>query len=130
MLQRDYLMRMIAQAVAALARALRLRRDGELEAALEQIGLAYDGVLKFDRSMLRALDTATLVAMLGEPERARMVGRIAALEGELREQGGDGAAARSCYRRAAQLYGAVGIGDDPEDQRVAASLAGRLQRRS
>ena len=127
MLQRDYLMRMIERAVAALARALGLRQAGELELALEQIGEAYDAVLKFDREMLRTLDTPTLITMLGEPQLTRMVGRTSALEGELREQAGQQRSALQCFRRALELYGAVGVGDDPEDRRVAARLAARFR---
>lgn len=121
-------MRLIERAVAALARALGLRQSGELDLALEQIGEAYDAVLKFDREMLSTLDTTTVVTMLGEPQLARMVARISALEGELREQAGEAAPALACFRRALELYAAVGVGSDPEDVESAAKLASRFRR--
>ncbi|MBW2528970.1 MAG: hypothetical protein JRI23_32640 [Deltaproteobacteria bacterium] len=128
MLQRDYLMRIIERAVAALARALGRRDEGELELALDQIGEAYDAVLKFDRQMLEVLDPSTLVAMLGEAQLVRMVARISVLEGEIREQADAPREARACFRRALALYGSVGLGDEPEDRDGAAKLAARFRR--
>lgn len=129
MLQRDYLMRMIARAIAALARALGLQKKGQLEPALDQLGEAYDAVLKFDRAMLDSLDPATLVSMLGDEPIVRIVARISKTEGELLEERGNPAQALACFRRALELYAAVGAGDDPADRLAADQLAARFRPR-
>ena len=129
MLQRDYLMRMIARALAAIARALGLKLSGETEPALAALGEAYDAVLKFDRELLSTLDTATLVGMLGDEQIVRLVARISWHEGALREDQAEPARALACFRRALELYGTAGVGDEPEDLAAARDLAARFRGR-
>jgi hypothetical protein len=130
MLRRDYVMRMIARAVEAIARALGLIKQGEVEPALQQIGEAYDAVLKFDRDLLDVLGTPTLVTMIGEPQLVRMVARISKLEGEIREERGEPHKALACFRRALELYGEVGVGSAAEDRDTARELSDRFTRRA
>jgi hypothetical protein len=129
MLRRDYVMRMIARAVEAIARALGLIKRGEFEPALRQIGQAYDAVLNFDRDMLEVLGTPTLVTMIGDPQLVRLVARISKLEGDIRDERGEPHKALACYRRALELYGDVGVGAEAEDREAASELAERFTRR-
>ena len=50
MFTRDYIIRVIEQAAAFLARALKLERAGQYEAGLREVETAYEALLDMDRS--------------------------------------------------------------------------------
>lgn len=111
MANRDYVLRLIEQAAAALRQALnRLRKKGadrgavtdDLRQAARQGG--------FDLDMLRLFDGPTLVqavAPAGEPDSARawLAAETLYLDGLAAEVEGKTDEARRAYAKAAMLYG-------------------------
>lgn len=91
----DFLMRAIQQLTQAVARILRLTREGEVEEAQRELDGAYDQLLGPDRVFLDMVDGATLGNLLGTPEKARVLAKLSMLEAGLAARRGDaGRAAR------------------------------------
>src|SRR5690606_21975589 len=90
-----YIKRLIEQLAQAVARALGKTDRTEAEQALQRIEQAY-GELGVGRGFLH-LDARSLRAILGTPERARVVAEVCLLEARLLERLGE--AARAAERR-------------------------------
>ncbi|MDD9965703.1 MAG: hypothetical protein OXR73_05715 [Myxococcales bacterium] len=68
MLQRDYLLRMIEQAMRAVVRALRLVEERKPEEAQDAIDQAYS-VLGFDREIIEVLAPGSAVTLIDVDKR-------------------------------------------------------------
>ena len=86
MVQRDYLMRLIEQFVQALTSIIAHLRTGQLDAAQQEIALAYKS-LGVSPSMVKSLDDASLVVLLGK-EKTELVMKLFAAEAELLQKQG------------------------------------------
>lgn len=95
MQQRDYLLRMIEQAVQAILRALHLVEQKDFVQAEASLQSAY-GMLGLDRDLLQLLDAASVVSMIG-PEKRPTVLQLMLCEVEL-------ALARAQHRRASRRF--------------------------
>jgi tetratricopeptide (TPR) repeat protein len=85
-MHQDYIMRMVQQFSGFLVRALRLRKEGKVEEALELLGDAYGKMVGLPASLVYALSEDDLIALLRaqgrlDPERSLGLAEL------LREEG-------------------------------------------
>lgn len=128
MIQRDYVLRLIAQFAEGVGRLLQLRRAGELDAALQLVGQMKDHVLGPLRPVVERLEATSVVELAGrfELERVRMYAALEAEEGAVHEVRHDAGKAAACYRRALELYAAAsqgGVALEPADRERVALLS-------
>lgn len=125
MIREDYIIRLIKQLAAAIARIAGKRQAGEYEAALAEAGKAWDDLIgQPPRELVDMVDTHTLAGMLKEPARMRVAAQLLIEEGRSYAGKGDPVHATVCYRRAFELYlEARVLEPDDEDHAVLAELA-------
>jgi hypothetical protein len=104
MLRDDYIIRLIKQLGAFLARIAGKRKAGDYEAALAETGKAWDELIGHPRELLDVLDSHTFAGMLKDPARIRAAAQLLVEEGRAYGGKGDPAHAAACYRRAWELY--------------------------
>jgi hypothetical protein len=109
--QRDYLMRMIAQFAAAIAEIAALISAGEFDLALIVVRRTSDLVLGNLGPVYERLDAASIVDLIGklDMDRVRMYAALLAEEGTIRELRGEVPRAQYCFRRALDLYDAISL---------------------
>ncbi|HEV2033503.1 MAG TPA: hypothetical protein VGU71_04795 [Candidatus Dormibacteraeota bacterium] len=109
--QRDYIERMIEQAIQAIAQILELVRAGDLDPALIVVLKTYDLVLGPMRPVFERVDAASAVDLVGkyELDRLRMYAALLGEEGAIHELRGKTARAEHCYRHALELYAAASL---------------------
>jgi hypothetical protein len=100
MFQRDYLLRLIEQIMAFIARAIGLAREGRQAEAEREIERGYAS-LGLSRSMVDRLDATTLRALAGD--RLTALVRLLEADVELAQIGGDREAAERRLRLASLL---------------------------
>jgi hypothetical protein len=81
--QRDYLLRMIEQIAATIARITRLKHDGELDAALAEIHAATGELLGARAALLGQVDVATAAQLVNDPSRLGAWARLLAEEADI-----------------------------------------------
>jgi len=101
MVQRDYILRLIEQFVAMVARIVGLSREGNVEAARRELEEAYVA-LGVPRSMVANLDSASIKLLVGE-EKARALAVLFSAEAELARAEGREKEAAAWRARAAGL---------------------------
>ena len=84
MLRDDWVMRMVRQLAAALARIAGLRQAGLLDEAAETLDEAFTQ-LGVDPRLAGAADAATLLALTSDPARREALARLLAERDALRE---------------------------------------------
>lgn len=111
--QRDYILRMIAQAAAA-ARRLRelLARSAAPTELLPAIRDAQGELLGRDAEMLRALDPATAAGLLGDPRRVRAWADLLDVEADALDASGASEPAAHARRRARTLRALPAVAAD------------------
>ena len=125
MLRQDYILRLIEQAAAALARAFAAIAGKEYDMALRELAQAFSAASKLDRRSFDALDTRTVARLIGSPEQIRMVARVLATEADVHEQQGNRVLARRSLRRARELL--LELSErTAEDELVLTQLSSRL----
>jgi hypothetical protein len=120
-MQRDYILRMIEQMAAVIARLRKLIAGGDLETADVELRQAA-GIYGVDLDSARAVDAETLLLLIapgGTPEatRAWITAELLALDGRRLEAEGDDRAAHSVYAKALLLFNSLdptAIGGLPE----------------
>jgi len=125
-IHRDYLMRVIRQLVEAIARMLKLREAGDLEAALREGEAAYD-LLGVPRELCDVADTPTLAGLLRRPELMRVAAKLFCEEAEIYERQRDPMAAFQRRRRALELtLEAHAVDPEEQDREVIRDLVRRV----
>jgi hypothetical protein len=124
-LRDDLLVRWLRQALDALLKAAGYLDRNELERAEEEVNEALRRLAKLPRDTVTQLDLPTLLPAIGggDPRAARLVARALLVVGRIEVRRGHGDEARAAFRRAMELYRAVGLGDDPADRETALMLA-------
>ena len=102
MFQRDYLIRVIEQAVQAIARMLGLIERGDYEAARIEAEEAYD-LLGVPAELALRMDAAGLAELLVRPEKIRLLATLSWQEGDLLIATGDPLNGLERHRRAVEL---------------------------
>lgn len=127
MLREDYIIRLIKQLGAFLARIAGKRREGDFEGALDEAGKAWDDLIgQPPRELVDVLDTHTLADLLGEPAKMRVAARLLVEEGRAYAGKGDPAHAAICYRRAWELYLEARVVEPSDEDEAAISELARL----
>lgn len=132
MIQRDYIERLIQQAIQGLAQAVALIRRGELDPASIIVEKTADLLLGPLRPAFERLDPASAVALVRESEldRVRLYAALLAEQGAIQELRGNQPLADYLHRRALEFYEAgrrAGVHLLPADLERMAELAGRFQ---
>ena len=115
MLQRDYLVRLIERIFAVLRKSLDQMKEGDHEAAKKSVHEGYAAIPGIDRALLDALDTATVLSLVGDDQLVRVLARLRATEAEILAAEGNERDALRIAKHAVVLYGEAGVGDDIDD---------------
>jgi hypothetical protein len=103
MFREDYIIRLIEQLAAAIARIAGLNRRGEHDKALAAADRAWGELLDVPRALADTVNTATLVGMLRDPAKLRLAAQLFSEEGRALAGQGDPVHAQIRYRRAMEL---------------------------
>jgi hypothetical protein len=127
MLRDDYIIRLIKQLGAVLARIAGKRKAGELDAALQEAGKGWDDLIgQPPRELVDVLDTHTLAEMLREPAKMRAAAQLLIEEGHVHAAKHNPVHAAICYRRAWELYLEARLIEPSDDDAAAMSELARL----
>ncbi len=102
MISRDYLIRIIEQAVQAIRRMLGHLEGGDYEAARADAEEAYDA-LGVPPDLVPRMSSAALAELLGQPEKIRLMSELSWHEGERLSATGDPVNGMDRRRRAIEL---------------------------
>lgn len=127
MLRDDYIIRLIKQLAAVLARIVGKRQAGDFEGALAEAGKAWDDLIgQPPRDLVDLVDTHTLAGMLKEPAKMRVAAQLLIEEGRAYAGKGDPVHAAICYRRAWELYLEARVIEPSDDDAAVLSELARL----
>lgn len=132
MIQRDFIERLIQQAVQGLAEAIGLIRRGQLDPAMVIIEKTTDLVLGSLRPAFERLDATSAAGLVAEWEldRVRLYAALLGEQGAVHELRGNQALADQVFRRALEFYeaaGQAGVKMRPADLERLADLKARLR---
>jgi tetratricopeptide (TPR) repeat protein len=99
----DYIIRLIQQLVAVIARIVGLNQKGDYDKALAAADQAWEKLLEAPRELIDAVDTPTLAAMLRDPDKLRIAAQLFYEEGRALAGKGDPLHAQIRYRRAMEV---------------------------
>ena len=122
---RDYVLRIARQMALFIARLLKLREQGDLDAAQDLLLSAYADMFGIDRRFVGYMRPQQLARSLGR-ERAALFAELMAEEAELRAMRGDAQTAALVAQQALVLLDAVGWEDDRLRTRLAESARGGI----
>jgi hypothetical protein len=104
MFQEDYILRMVQQLAAAIARIAGLNRRAEHDQALAEAERAWGELLgDIPPEIAASVDSRTLAGMLRQPARIRLAHEIVREQAHARAAQGDAAGAARHARRAVEL---------------------------
>jgi hypothetical protein len=108
LIRKDYLERMIEQAIQAIAQIAQLIKAGEFDPAMILIRNTSEAVLGPMAKVLERLDAASAVELLGrfEVDRVRMYAVLLGEEGLIHELRHHESQAQFCFRRSLEFYAA------------------------
>jgi hypothetical protein len=124
-LERDYVLRIARQMALFLARLLKLKESGDLDAAQDLLLSAYADLFGIDRRFVGYMRPEQLAQALGR-ERAALFAELMAEEADLRAMRGDAQTAALVAQQALALLDAVGWGDDRLRMRLGESARGGI----
>jgi hypothetical protein len=109
----DYIIRMIRQAVAVLARIIGLKNAGHYQEARQQIDQALEGLLGRNADLIRLLDDQSLYSLLMKDdalnvEKLELIADLFKEEGDILRLQGQNNASRLSYIRSLNYYLTVG----------------------
>jgi hypothetical protein len=103
MFREDYIIRLIKQLAAFVARVAGKREDRDFDGAIAEAGKGWDELLGHPRELVDVVDTPTLASLLKEPAKMRVAAKLLIEEGHAQAGKGDPVHASICYRRATEL---------------------------
>jgi uncharacterized membrane-anchored protein len=111
MVQRDYIERMIEQFAQAIGAIVAAVRAGDLDLALITVRRTSELVLGNLGPVVKRLDAASVVELVGkyDLDRIRMYAAVLAEEGTIRELRGQTERAQYCFSRTLELYAAISL---------------------
>ncbi len=83
MIERDYIMRMIAQLAAVLAKIFGAKNAQNYAEALQIAQGSYEQLLGLNGELVDQMDAATLIMLLGEKEKIKALAALLREEGEI-----------------------------------------------
>jgi hypothetical protein len=127
MLRDDYIIRLIKQLGAVLAKIVGKRNAGDYDAALQEAGRGWDDLIgQPPRELVDVIDTHTLAGMLKEPAKMRAAAQLLIEEGRAHGGKNDPVHAAICYRRAWELYLEARLIEPSDDDALVMSELARL----
>jgi hypothetical protein len=120
-LRDDYLIRLIKQVAAFLARVAGLRRKGQYDEAMVESARAFEELFEIPHDVGDAVDSPSLASMLRTPEKMRLAAQLFWEEGRIFQGKRDPLGAASKFRRAFELY-LEARAIDPTEEDTAAIL--------
>jgi hypothetical protein len=104
MIERDYIMRMIAQLAAVLARMMGAKNAQNYAEALQIVQNAYGQLFGLNGELVESMDAATLALLLGEKEKIKALAALLREEGDIFLLQGNQLAGHVKYGKALGLY--------------------------
>jgi hypothetical protein len=124
-LERDYVLRIARQIALFVARLLKLKEQGDLDAAQDLLLSAYGDMFGIDRRFVGYMRPEQLVQALG-PERAALFAELMAEEAELRAMRGDAQTAALVAQQALLVVDAARSGNARLRSRLEVSARGGI----
>lgn len=123
----DLIVRMVVKFSQMAARVLRLRKTGQIVAAIEEVQAAQATIVQLDPRLVDLVDARSLADRLGDPQRIDFAARLQAMEAELRADAGEPELAARRRRSALELSleAILRGGRDPATAERARALAAR-----
>ncbi|MER3437615.1 MAG: hypothetical protein C4346_08520 [Chloroflexota bacterium] len=126
-MHQDYILRMIEQLSGVVRRVLRLRDEGEHDAALTEVTDAYGRIAGLPATLVHALSEENLIAMLRsqgrlDPERCFVLAELLREEALVYEAMANEAESAPRFRKALRLY--LEAFEDPTDLPAALDVSG------
>lgn len=107
--RKDYILRIVEQAVLCLQRVLGLKTAGREEEALDELRSATLLLLGDDRDIVSLVDPASAARILGDVQRVWLYARVLAERGELERRLGSDAADQTDARAIAMVEQAMAL---------------------
>jgi len=123
MIERDYIMRMIAQLSAVIARILFAKSAQNYAEALQLAQNAYDQLLGLNGELVHQMDAATLSMLLGEKEKIKALATLLREEGEILHLQGEAIAGNAKYEKALALFQEASRRSTSKDDECEAAIA-------
>ena len=130
MIERDYLMRMIAQLSAVIARILFAKNAQNYVEALQLAQNAYGQLLGLNGELVEQMDAATLALLLGEKEKIKALATLLREEGDILHLQDNAAIGNTKYEKALALFQEAlrqTSSQDGECEAAIAALLAKLQ---
>lgn len=123
LVQKDYILRIIEAAGAALRRALRRKSGGDFDGARQEIAASTADLLGPAAELLNRVDAATAIDLLADPRRVVLWASLMSVDAAVLRAMKQISAAESLERRASDLLHELDRRDFPLDAQTAALLA-------
>jgi len=130
MIERDYLMRMIAQLSAVIARILFAKNAQNYAEAQQLAQNAYEQLLGLNGELVEQMDAATLAMLLGEKEKIKALATLLREEGEILHLQGNALNGNAKYEKALALFQEARrqpMSQDDECEAAIAALQAKLK---
>lgn len=121
MIREDYIIRLIKQLAAAVARIAGHRKREEYEQAHAAIERAWEELFDIPRALVDRLDGPTLASLLNDAAKLRVAAQLLVEEGKTHAARQDPVHALICKKRAFELF-LEARAIDPQDEDDAAIL--------
>jgi hypothetical protein len=132
MIERDYIMRLIAQLAAVLARIMGAKNAKNYAEALQIAQSSYEQLLGLNGELVDQMDAGTLALLLGEKEKIKALAALLREEGDIMLRQGLSLEGRAKYEKALALYQEairVSATKDADCEAVIADLEAKLDQR-
>jgi tetratricopeptide (TPR) repeat protein len=123
MIERDYIMRMIAQLSAVMARILFAKNAQNYAEARQLAQNAYDQLLGLNGELVEQMNAATLSMLLGEKEKIKALAALLREEGEILHLQGNASEGNTKYEKALALYQEAGRRSMSKDDACEAAIS-------
>lgn len=127
MIEKDYIMRMIAQLSAVIAKVLFAKQAGQYEAAAQLLEKSYGELFGLSGELLEGLDAETLAGLLGDREKIKALATLLREEGDVFAAQNEGMKSRQRYTKSLALFQRLLPTEDPTIRDAVAALQTRLK---
>ncbi len=127
MIEKDYIMRMIAQLSAVLAKVLFAKQAGQYEEAAQLLEKSYGELFGLSGELLESLDAETLAGLLGDREKIKALATLLKEEGDVFAAQNEGAKSRQRYAKSLALFQRLLPTEDPTIRDAVAALQAKLE---
>ena len=126
MIERDYIMRMIAQLSAVLAKVLFAKQAGQYQEAGQLIQKSYEELFGLSAELLDSLDAETLAGLFGEREKMKALATLLREEGDVFAAQKEEMKSRQRYAKSLGLFQRLLPTDDAAIRDAVSALQSKL----